>query len=87
MTWWVWVVAGLALGAVELLVPGYVFVGFGIGALAVGGLIWAGLLGTAVPVDVAVFAVLSVLAWLGLRAALGTRAGQVKRIDRDINEN
>jgi membrane protein implicated in regulation of membrane protease activity len=86
VTWWVWVVAGLAIGAVELLAPGYIFVGFGIGALAVGGLVWAGAVGPSVPVQLALFAVLSVLAWLGMRRVLGVRQGQVKRIDRDIND-
>ncbi len=86
MTWWVWVVAGLAVGAIELLAPGYVFVGFGLGAVAVGALVAAGVMTPSLPVQAAVFAVLSAGAWLALRAILGVRRGQVKRIDRDINE-
>lgn len=87
MIWWAWILAGLAIGAVELLVPGYAFVGFGLGALMTGGLVWAGMLGASVAAQLAVFALLSVGFWIALRRILGLRPGQVKRIDRDINEN
>ena len=33
--WWVWLCAALVLGILEVLVPGFVFLGFAIGALAV----------------------------------------------------
>ena len=84
--WWVWVVAGLALGVLEMLAPGYVFLGFAAGAVVTGGLIRAGVLGASVPVVLVVFGVVSLLAWVGLRQGLGVRRGQVKRIDRDIND-
>ena len=85
--WWVWVAGGVAIGILELFAPGYIFVGFAAGAIATGGLIAAGVLGTSLPVTMLAFAVLSVLAWVAARAWLGTREGQVKRIDHDINEN
>ncbi|MFN3938307.1 MAG: NfeD family protein [Gemmobacter sp.] len=84
--WWVWVAGGIAIGTLELLLPGYVFVGFSVGAVLTGLLIAAGLVGGSLPQLLFVFAVLSVLAWFLLRRFLGTRPGQVKRIDRDINE-
>ena len=34
--WWVWVVAGFALGVVEVLLPGFIFLGFAIGAVVTG---------------------------------------------------
>ena len=37
--WWVWVCIALALGVVELLAPGFIFLGFAIGALVVAGLV------------------------------------------------
>ena len=32
--WWVWIVAGFALGVLEVIAPGYIFLGFAIGAVA-----------------------------------------------------
>ena len=85
--WWVWVVAGFGLGVLEVLVPGLIFLGFAIGAVLTGVLVGLGLLGGNVALLVLVFSVLSVLAWLALRATVGVRAGQVKLWDRDINDN
>ena len=85
--WWAWVVGGVVIGGLEILLPGYVFLGFAVGAVLTGGLIAIGLLGGSFAVSMLVFAVLSVIAWAAMRAILGTRAGQVKRFDRDINQN
>ncbi|MEH7828117.1 NfeD family protein [Gemmobacter denitrificans] len=86
MSWWVWVVAGLAVGIIEILAPGYIFLGFAIGAVAVGLLHWAGLMASGLAFQIAAFAVISVLAWLGLSRAFPLQRGQVKRWTRDINE-
>ena len=43
--WWVWVVAGFALAALEVVLPGYIFLGFAIGAVLTGILVGIGLLG------------------------------------------
>jgi membrane protein implicated in regulation of membrane protease activity len=85
--WWVWVVGGLALAILETVVPGYIFVGFAIGAVATGGLLWLGVLGGNLAVQMLVFALISLVVWLTLRRVLGIRKGQVKYWDRDINEN
>lgn len=90
--WWAWVVAGVGLAILELFVPGFVFVGFALGAVATGLLIWSGLwpagwMGGHLSHHLLVFAVLSLAFWLALRALLGVRKGQVKVIDRDINED
>ncbi len=29
--WWVWVVAGFLIGGLEIVAPGYIFLGFAIG--------------------------------------------------------
>lgn len=89
--WWVWVAAGLALAILEVLVPGYIFVGFALGAVATGAMIGLGLPGSgwmmAQPLNtLLVFALLSVACWLALRRLLGVRRGQSRRIDHDINE-
>jgi len=90
--WWVWVAAGLALAILELFAPGFVFAGFAIGAVLTGGIMGLGIPGSgwmaASPINaLVVFAVLSLIAWLVMRAVLGVRTGQVKKINRDINEN
>ena len=84
--WWAWVAAGLVLAILELFMPGFIFVGFAVGAVAVGLLV---AFGVVLPLGwlLVIFAVISVLAWVGFRAALGTREGQTKTFDRDINED
>jgi membrane protein implicated in regulation of membrane protease activity len=86
-TWWAWVVLGFALGVLEILAPGYIFLGFAIGAVLTGLLVGTGLAPSGLAVLILVFAVLSVLAWLALRKTMGVRQGQVKVWDRDINDN
>ncbi len=85
-TWWVWIVAGFALGVVEIILPGYVFLGFAVGAVLTGALFGLGLLGGSLPFAILVFAVLSLAAWFLLRRTLGRHAGQVKIWHRDIND-
>jgi membrane protein implicated in regulation of membrane protease activity len=84
--WWVWIVAGFALGVLEVLAPGYIFLGFAIGAVITGVLVGIGLMGGSLPALLLVFAVASVLAWLALRRTMGVRKGQVKLWDKDIND-
>jgi membrane protein implicated in regulation of membrane protease activity len=83
--WWVWIVAGFALGVLEVLAPGYICLGFAIGAVVTGVLVGVGLGGGPAWL-VFVFAVASLIAWLALRAAFGVRKGQVKLWDKDIND-
>lgn len=84
--WWVWIVAGFALAVVEVIVPGYIFLGFAIGAVVVGLGVGLGVLGGNLAVLLFAFAVCSLVAWLGMRRTMGVRAGQVKVWDRDIND-
>ena len=83
--WWAWVVAGFALGVLEILAPGYIFLGFAIGAILTGALVGFGL-PAGLPALILIFAVASVFAWLILRRTMGVRDGQVKIWDRDIND-
>jgi membrane protein implicated in regulation of membrane protease activity len=86
--WWAWIVLGFALGVLEILAPGYIFLGFAVGAVLTGVLVGVGILGSAgLPLLLLVFAVLSLIAWYAMRAVLGKRSGQVKVWDRDINDN
>jgi inner membrane protein len=84
-TWWAWIVLGFALGVLEILSPGFIFLGFAIGAVITGCLVGLGL-SAGLPLLVLIFAVISVVAWLALRRSMGVREGQVKIWDRDIND-
>ncbi len=84
--WWVWIVLGFALGVLEVLAPGYIFLGFAIGAVVTGVLVGVGLAPAGMAALLLIFAVASVLAWLVLRRTMGVRANQVKVWDKDIND-
>jgi membrane protein implicated in regulation of membrane protease activity len=85
MPWWLWIVGGLVIGMLELMLPGYIFLGFAIGAVLVGGALWLGF-APALAAQLAIWAVISLAAWLGLRALLPYQRGEVKRWRRDIND-
>jgi membrane protein implicated in regulation of membrane protease activity len=85
-TWWAWVILGFALGVLEVLAPGFIFLGFAIGAVVTGVLVGVGI-SAGLPALILIFAVISVVAWLVLRKVVGVREGQVKIWDRDINDN
>ncbi|MCC6002543.1 MAG: hypothetical protein JJU19_17040 [Pararhodobacter sp.] len=90
--WWVWVGGGMAVAILEVVLPGYIFVGFAIGAVLTGTVLGldlpgAGFIAASPANAVTVFAVLSLLAWLSLRIGLGVRRGQIRHFDRDINED
>lgn len=86
-TWWVWVAGGLILAILEVLLPGYIFLGFAIGAVVMGIVLATGLLPLTGGWALVLFAVLSLLAYLGLRATSKRGHDQVKVIRHDINEN
>lgn len=85
--WWVWIVLGFALGVLEVLAPGYIFLGFALGAVATGTLVGIGVLGHSLPIALLVFALASLAAWFVTRRLLGKQAGTAKIWDRDINDN
>ena len=84
--WWVWIVAGFALGVLEILAPGYIFLGFAMGALLTGVLLGFGILGGSLPLFLLVFAVLSLITWLVLRRVVGVTDSQAKIWHKDIND-
>ena len=87
--WWVWIIAALALATLEVVAPAQIFLGFAIGALGVGAALLVGVPGLAnsLPLTSLVFAVLSLVAWIGVRRMVGVRDGQVKVWEKDINED
>lgn len=84
--WWVWIAGALVLGIIEMLAPGFIFLGFAIGAAGVGllQLLAPGALG--LPALLLAFAALSLVAWLILRRSFALSKGQVKTFDHDIND-
>lgn len=87
MLWWVWAIAAVALFAIEVIAPGFMFLGFGVGAVVVAVLLALGLVGSNVAVLAVVFACVSFAAWFAMRKIFGIRKGQVKVWDTDINDD
>ena len=90
--WWVWIGGGLLIAVLELLLPGYIFIGFATGAILTGialglELPGSGWIGASPGNALLTFALLSVVTWLVLRRLVGVRRGQVRIWTRDINED
>ena len=85
--WWVWIVFGVTLAVAEVMLPGFILLGFAIGAALVGFLLLIGVLGGNLFVLILIFAIASLISWIALRRLMGVRKGQVKIWDRDINDN
>jgi membrane protein implicated in regulation of membrane protease activity len=84
---WLWVIAAVVLALAEVLLPGFVLLGFAIGAVAVAVGLWLHVLGGSVAVMLLVWAVDSALAWWLLKRFFGRHDEQPKIWKRDINEN
>lgn len=84
---WLWVVAALVLAGIELLLPGWVFLGTAIAVLIVGLGMLLGLWAPGLPMALVVTAILSGAVWLLLRRLMGVPKGQVRIWTTDINDN
>lgn len=84
--WWAWLAFGLGLVIVEIMVPGFIFLGFAIGAAVVALLLAFGFVLT-LAWSLVVFAAISAVAWVALRQVFGVRKGQLKTFEHDINED
>ncbi|MBO9397450.1 hypothetical protein J7399_14205 [Shimia sp. R9_1] len=85
-TWWVWLAAALVLAILEVLAPGFVFLGFAIAAAVVGLALLGPLQLLSVPMLLLIFAAVSLAAWLILRRLFALPKGQVKTFKHDIND-
>jgi membrane protein implicated in regulation of membrane protease activity len=83
--WWVWLSAALALATLEVIVPGYIFLGFAVGA-ALLGLILLIVPIASLPIILVIFAVLSLGAYLAMRRIFRLPGQKPKVWDRDIND-
>lgn len=79
--------AALLLATLEVLVPGYIFLGFAVGSLFVGVMLALQIPLGGLPIMLVVFAALSLAAYLAMRRIFGLKTGSVKIWDRDINDN
>ncbi|MFA8441575.1 NfeD family protein [Yoonia sp.] len=84
--WWFWMSGALVLATLEVLIPGYIFLGFAIGAAMMGLLILFGVSATGLALTLVVFAVLSLISYLAMRKYFGLKTGQVKIWDTDVND-
>ncbi|WP_300058092.1 hypothetical protein [uncultured Roseobacter sp.] len=84
--WWVWTAAALALAVIEVLIPGFIFLGFALGALAMVAVVLAAP-GLSAPALFAIFAGLSLIAWIGLRIAFRKQSSGARTFHRDVNDN
>ncbi len=84
--WWVWMSGALVLATLEVLIPGYIFLGFAAGAAMLGLLILFGVSATGLALTLVIFAVLSLVSYIAMRKYFGLRTGQVKIWDTDVND-
>lgn len=84
--WWVWLSAALVLALIEVLLPAFLFLGFALGAavMAILVLFWPGTLSA--PVALAVFAGLSLIAWIILRVVFRNQRSGARFFQHDIND-
>jgi membrane protein implicated in regulation of membrane protease activity len=84
--WWAWLAAALALGILEILAPGFIFLGFAIGAVVMAALIAIVPSVVSLPVALAVFSGLSLVSWIVLRIAFKSQSSGARRVTHDIND-
>lgn len=84
--WWVWMALALILALAEVLLPGFIFLGFAVGALLMSGMVLL-FPGMAPPALLAVFALLSLLSWVGLRLVFKKQSTGARIVTDDINDN
>lgn len=83
--WWVWAAIAIGLVILELIVTGYIFLGFAVGAAFLSIVFFLGF-GPSLPVSALLFAVASLVAWIVARKVFGLKNSGVKTFDHDINE-
>jgi membrane protein implicated in regulation of membrane protease activity len=84
--WWVWLAAALALGILEILVPGFIFVGFAFAAVLMAILHLAFGMAISLPAKFALFAGLALVGWYVMRRVFSGRHSSVKTFKDDIND-
>ncbi|MEM8774407.1 MAG: hypothetical protein AAGF53_05200 [Pseudomonadota bacterium] len=83
--WWVWLSAALLLAIIEIMIPGFIFLGIAIGA-AITALVIVIVPGLAFSTLMVIFGLLSLVAWLILRSVFRAPNDQTRIIHEDIND-
>jgi membrane protein implicated in regulation of membrane protease activity len=80
---WLWLIAAFGLAALELLAPGWVFMGLAgaVGVMAV--LLLSGAWSGGLPLALVATALLSAVIWFALRRLAGRRKGAASTSDSD----
>jgi membrane protein implicated in regulation of membrane protease activity len=83
--WWIWLSLALILGLVEVLLPGNIFLGFALGALGMVPMVLV-FSDPNTSFLLALFAGLSLAAWVILRVVFRYQSSGARIVTRDINE-
>ncbi|MEN3951441.1 hypothetical protein [Iodidimonas sp. SYSU 1G8] len=86
-----WLTVGLIFGVIEVLVPGYLFLGFATGAIFMSAILFMGAEGLFTGLGglaylIAFYAAISLASWFLLRKVLKAGA-DARKVERDINED
>lgn len=84
--WWMWICIALVVGLIELLAPGFIFLGFALGALVMAAVVFV-VPGLSVPLMLALFAILSLISWILLRQIFKRQSSGARIVTRDINDH
>ncbi|WP_231565672.1 pectate lyase [Paracoccus sanguinis] len=84
---WLWIIAALLLALIEMILPGYVFLGLAAAVGVMGVVLLAGLWDWGLPAALVVTAVLSGVAWFGFSRMAGVDRSRTRIWHRDINDN
>lgn len=82
---WTWLIAALVLAIAETILPGFILLGFAIGAMVTGLLLLVGLL-SGFAWTLLIFAIASGLGWLALRKIFMRPEQRPKIWKTDIND-
>ena len=84
---WLWIIAALVLALIELMLPGYIFMGVALATALMGVALLAGLWTGSLPAALVVTAILSGVIWLALSRMRGVDRSETRIWHRDINDN
>lgn len=85
-TWWAWVAFGIVLMLLALMMPSYLFLGFGFGSIVTGITLALGITMSAQYLML-LFAIASMISRVLLRQVCKFAKGNVQTFDHDINDN